>query len=122
MDKHEPTAELPATPNVVRMPPISLIGRLRFLWRRDILGSLEGMAKQGDIVNYQVGPWDYWLFVHPDAVRDVLVSRDAQMIKGPALRRTQDTLGNGLLTSEGDFHKRQRRLIQPDLHPQRVAT
>jgi len=122
MDKHEPISESPQAPHVVRRPPLSLLGRLRFIVRRDILGSLEKMAKDGDVVNYQVGPWDYWLFVHPDAVRDLLVGRDGQMMKGPALRRTEDTLGKGLLTSEGDLHKRQRRLIQPDLHPQRVAT
>ena len=32
------------------------------------------------------------------------------------------TLGEGLLTSEGDFHRRQRRLAQPAFHPNRVAT
>lgn len=123
MDKHEPIAELPKRNLVARMPPMSLLGRLRFIIRRDILRGLERMAQEGgDVVNYQVGPWDYWFFVHPDAVRDVLVARDTQMIKGPALRRTEDTLGKGLLTSEGELHKKQRRLIQPDLHPQRVAT
>ena len=54
-------------------------------------------------------------------MRDVLVTQDEHFIKGPALRRAKDTLGEGLLTSEGDLHRRQRRLVQPALHPQRVA-
>ena len=37
------------------------------------------------------------------------------------MRRATSTLGQGLLTSEGDFHRRQRRLAQPAFHPQRVA-
>src|SRR5207237_5752288 len=68
------------------------------------------------------GPTDFWFFTHPDAVKDVLVTHDDKFIKGPALQRTKRTLGEGLLTSEGDLHRRQRRLVQPALHPQRVAT
>ena len=65
---------------------------------------------------------DFYVFNHPDAIRDVLVTRDDCFIKGPALQRAKDTLGEGLLTSEGDFHKRQRRLAQPAFHPNQVAT
>jgi len=76
----------------------------------------------GDTTRFRVGHWDYWFFTHPDAVRDVLVTQDENFIKGPALRRAKDTLGEGLLTSEGDLHRRQRRLVQPVLHPNRVTT
>jgi cytochrome P450 len=76
----------------------------------------------GDAAHFRVGRWDYWFFTHPDAVRDVLVTHDEQFIKGPALRRAKATLGEGLLTSEGDLHRRQRRLVQPVLHPNRVAS
>jgi cytochrome P450 len=81
------------------------------------------MAREyGDTSGFRVGHWDYWFFTHPDAVREVLVTQDEKFIKGPALRRAKDTLGEGLLTSEGDLHRRQRRLVQPVLHPNRVAT
>ncbi|HSZ56135.1 MAG TPA: cytochrome P450 [Tepidisphaeraceae bacterium] len=102
---------------------LSWLTRLRFAMRRDILSSLERIsAEQGDVANFKAGHWDYWFFVHPDAVRDVLVNSDELFIKGPALRRAKATLGEGLLTSEGDLHRRQRRLVQPVLHPQRVAS
>lgn len=118
------TADTPAIrkPAVVGRPSIG--ERLAFLLRRrntlDFL--VQTAVDYGDVTNFRVGKWDYWFFAHPDAVRDVLVTRDECFIKGPALRRAKDTLGEGLLTSEGDLHRRQRRLVQPALHPQRVAT
>ena len=59
--------------------------------------------------------------LYANAIRDVLVTQEDCFIKGPALRQARDMLGNGLLLSEGAFHKRQRRLAQPAFHPQRVA-
>jgi cytochrome P450 len=99
------------------------LSRLRFMARRDVLRSLEQFAaEQGDVAKLRGGRNAFWLFTHPDAVRDVLVTCDEKFIKGPALRRAKATLGEGLLTSEGDLHRRQRRLIGPVLHPQRVAS
>jgi cytochrome P450 len=106
----------PATP--------SLASRLAFVFRRrgDTLKVMEELAREyGDTTKFRGGRSDFWFFTHPDAVRDVLVTHDEKFIKGPALRRAKRTLGEGLLTSEGDLHRRQRRLIQPALHPQRVA-
>jgi cytochrome P450 len=118
----EPTSPVLAYSSPGARQP-SWLTRLRFATRRDILGSLERIAaEQGDVANFKAGHWDYWFFVHPDAVRDVLVNSDELFIKGPALRRAKATLGEGLLTSEGDLHRRQRRLVQPVLHPQHVAT
>ena len=109
------------SPRLVTGP--SFRRRFGFLLRRDTLGFLARVARDhGDVASFRVGHWHYWFFTHPDAVRDVLVTHDDQFIKGPALRRARATLGDGLLTSEGDLHRRQRRLVQPALHPQRVAT
>lgn len=77
----------------------------------------QAAKKYGDVVPSPRG----WLFFHPDAVRDILVTHDRCFCKSPDLRWTKYTLGNGLLTSEGEFHRRQRRLIQPSLHPARLA-
>lgn len=43
---------------------------------------------------------------HPDLIRDVLVTHDWNFIKGRGLRASKPILGNGLLTSEGDLHRR----------------
>ena len=98
-------------------------GQLIFSLRGDSLGFLTRVARDfGDIAYFRVGRLRYYLLSHPDYVRDVLVTHDASFTKGPALRSAKVTLGEGLLTSEGDFHRRQRRLAQPAFHPHRVSS
>ena len=98
--------------------PFQVLASLRF----DTLEFLSRVAREfGDIVSFRAGPADYYILFHPDAIRDVLVTYDDHFIKGPALQRARDSLGEGLLTSEGELHRRQRRLAQPALHPQRMA-
>src|SRR5215203_3488350 len=89
---------------------------------RDRMGFLARAArKHGDVVHFRTGRGNVYLLSHPDHVRDVLVTHDAKFTKGPALRAAKVTLGEGLLTSEGEFHRRQRRLAQPAFHPNRVS-
>ena len=90
--------------------------------RRDRLGTLARLARQhGDIVTFQIGPQRFVLLNHPDHVEDVLVTRARLFRKGRALERAKRLLGEGLLTSEGDVHLRQRRLAQPAFHKPRIA-
>jgi cytochrome P450 len=97
-------------------------GDLLWSLRGDTLNFLTRVARRyGDFVPFTPWRWKYVLVNDPEAIRDVLVTKADQFMKGPALRRSKDTLGEGLLTSEGEFHRRQRRLSQPALHPQRVA-
>ena len=53
------------------------------------------------------------LLNHPSYVKEVLVNREKEFIKGGAFYLAQSLLGEGLLTSEGESHLRQRRLAQP---------
>jgi cytochrome P450 len=90
--------------------------------RRDRLGTLERLAKQyGDIVSFRLGRQLFALLNHPDYVEDVLITRGRLFKKGRALERAKRLLGDGLLTSEADLHRRQRRLAQPAFHKQRIA-
>jgi cytochrome P450 len=82
------------------------------------LDALSDFARAGEDVTRLRGAW---LFSHPDAVRAVLVTRDRSFVKSPALRRARFTLGNGLLTNEGETYRRQRALIQPSLHPKSLG-
>jgi len=59
---------------------------------------------------------------HPDYIREVLVTQNSNYVKGRALQRAKRLLGQGLLTSEGDLHRRQRLLVQPAFHLQRIAS
>ena len=90
--------------------------------QRDPLGFLTRVAREfGDCAHFTFGPQHLYLFTHPDLIRDVLVTKHRSFMKGRALQRTKLLLGEGLLTSEGDFHMRQRRLMQPAFHRDRIA-
>ncbi len=91
-------------------------------FRRDPLGTLQRLAAaQGDVAVARFGTSRVFLLSHPDLIRDVLVTHNRLFMKGVGLQRAKRLLGEGLLTSEGDFHLRQRRLAQPAFHHARVA-
>lgn len=91
--------------------------------RRDMLAFLQRAATEhGDIVYFKMGPQEVYFLNHPDYIKDVLVTHQQDFIKGRALQRSKRLLGEGLLTSEGSFHRRQRRLAQPAFHRQRIAS
>ena len=93
------------------------------LWhfRRDPLTFFSNAVQQyGDVVFYRMGPRRLFLVNHPDHIKDLLVTSNRKFEKSVVLQRSKNVLGNGLLTSEGEFHLRQRRLAQPAFHRQRV--
>ncbi len=93
------------------------------LWnfRRDPIKFLTEAGSYGDIVFLKLGNQDIYLLNHPDFIKEVLVNQPRSFHKGRGLQRSKRLLGEGLLTSEEDFHKRQRRLVQPAFHRQRIA-
>ena len=92
-------------------------------FRRDPLEFLTRLARQhGDVVQFRLGPQRALLLNHPELVRDALVTRGDHFHKGRALQRAKRLLGEGLLTSEGEYHRRQRRLAQPAFHRKRVES
>ncbi len=86
-------------------------------FRRDPLCFLVDKAATSDVAAF--GP--LVLLSDPDAIREVLVTQAGKFTKSPALRKTKATLGEGLLTSEGEVHRRQRRTIQPAFHATHVS-
>src|SRR5438105_1992148 len=94
-----------------------------FYFRRDPLNFFTRLAREyGDVVQFRAGPQRVFLLNHPDYVRDVLVTHHERYHKGRALQRAKRLLGEGLLTSEGEYHRRQRRLAQPAFHRQRIES
>jgi cytochrome P450 len=91
-------------------------------FRRDQLGFYETCAREyGDVVETRMGPFRIVLVYHPDAIEELLVARHRDFVKSPGVRLLRPLLGDGLLLSESDTWLRQRRLIQPAFHRQRVA-
>src|SRR5262245_17465771 len=90
--------------------------------RRDPLAFLTRAARDyGDVARFSMGPVELHLVNRPEWIRDVLVTHAASFHKGRGLERARRLLGEGLLTSEDPVHLRQRRMIQPAFHQQRIA-
>lgn len=79
------------------------------------------MTAFGDLVYFTMGPQQVYFVNHPDLIREVLVNQQAAFRKSRILQKAKVLLGEGLLTSEGEFHLRQRRLVQPLFHRDRLA-
>jgi len=90
--------------------------------RRDSLAFLTRIARtHGDVARFRMGPVELHLINRPEWIRDVLVTHAAAFHKGRGLERAKRLLGEGLLTSEDPVHLRQRRMMQPAFHAQRIA-
>jgi cytochrome P450 len=100
---------------------LPLVGNLLAYWR-DPLEFMRAMTRRhGDVVVLPMANTDVWLFSHPDQIEQVLVSDARSFIKDRTTHELSRVAGNGLLTSEGDFWRRQRRLMQPAFHRDRIA-
>jgi cytochrome P450 len=82
---------------------------------------LENARVYGDIVHYKAFGRHIFQFNHPDMVQEVLIRDSAMQHRGIVMQRAKFVLGEGLLTSEEPLHMRQRRLVQPAFHRQRIA-
>jgi cytochrome P450 len=80
------------------------------------------LARYGDIVGIRVVNFRNIFVNHPDLIEEVLVTHPRRYVKGRVLRANRHVFGEGLLTSEGDFWLRQRRLAQPAFHRARIAS
>src|SRR4029453_5112450 len=73
-----------------------------------------------DIVHVGIGPRHFYLLNHPEYVKDVLVAHHKRFT-GLAFEAGKSNIGRGGLSAQGDPHRRQRRLIQPAFHRDRLA-
>ncbi|MGN9837131.1 cytochrome P450 [Nonomuraea sp. H19] len=88
----------------------------------DRLGLLSRAAERyGDAVRMTIGPKSIYLFNHPDHAKHVLADNSGNYHKGIGLSEARRVIGDGLLTSEGELWKRQRRTIQPLFQNKRIA-
>jgi cytochrome P450 len=93
-----------------------------FTFHRHRLQTFSRIAHDyGDISSFRLGPVRLAIMNHPDLVREVLVTHDDWFHKGRGVNELKRILGMGLLTSEGDFHRRQRRIIQPIFNHDKIA-
>ncbi|MFE4639008.1 cytochrome P450 [Streptomyces sp. NPDC056773] len=102
-------------------PPFwQLPGLLRKL-AVDRLAMMRDAADLSDAVRVSMGPKKMYIFNRPDYAKYVLADNAANYHKGIGLVESRKVLGDGLLTSEGDLWKAQRRNVQPAFKPGRIA-
>ena len=114
---NEPSgAELPPGPSglpIVGSMPASILGGLEFR---------ERMVKEyGDVVHWESPEGPVYQLSNPDDIEHVLVHNNTNYIKGEQFQRALGPLtGNGILNSEGEEWRRNRHLVQPSFHPDRI--
>ncbi len=90
-------------------------------FRRDPLALFQRAREHGDVVHVRFGPFNVCVLNSPDAIRQALVSQARKLEKGLSFGRAKRLIGNGLVMSEGEDHRRQRRLMQPAFHRAQIA-
>src|ERR1700731_4751245 len=93
-----------------------------FMASRDSTQKLTRWARDyGDIVYYRFFDFHFYVIFHPQVIDRVLLGKSRNLDKRITSRANPELFGNGLLTSDGDFWRRQRRLSNPAFHRESLA-
>src|SRR6187402_209827 len=107
-----------------RLPPgpkgTIIGGNIRQLRAGPLDFFLNTAREYGPLASFRIGPKRVFLASGPDLIEQVLVTDAKHYIKHFGARAFKPVLGNGLVTSEGDFWLRQRKLSQPAFLKSRV--
>lgn len=91
--------------------PAMLIQRAKFT---------DALHEHGDVVRLDLGPLHAHFVTSPALTHEVLVTQGSKFRKGAMFDKFQPYLGTGLLLSNGEYHLRQRRMMQPAFHRDRM--
>jgi len=102
------------------IPIITDLAEYRQAANNTISYTNEMIARYGDVCEVSfTGIKNY--FIHdPEVIKEILTAQGPKMKRTTLFRAFRKFLGYGLFTSDGDYHKRQRRLIKPAFYPQRI--
>jgi len=104
-------------------PSYKIPGKLVHEFISDPIKTLTKIAQQyGDVSYFKLGREHVYLINNPDMIEKILIYDHRNFKKGKRLQLAKGLLGEGLVTSEGEFHNRQRRLIQPIFHPKQIKS
>jgi cytochrome P450 len=102
----------PPGPRISRLDALLLTTR----WRDPLIFLADLAREYGDIAHFQIGSQRVFLLNHPDYIKDAHDRYYESFVKGRQDPGRRHFLGEGLLTAEGELHRRHRRLIQPAFH------
>ncbi len=111
------TAVSTPTLKAVNLSPL----RIPEIQRNPLAFLQRNASEHGDFIHYPLGLWEVFQLNHPDLVEHVLVTNQKNYCKNTVQYNTLAKItGRGLLTSDGRFWRKQRRMIQPAFHRQKV--
>ncbi len=102
-----------------RVPPPGPVEPLDIAVSEDMITPLMDLFHRfGDLYRFYNPSTQGHLYVlsHPEHAKRVLITNYKNYVKGFGIDRVKILLGHGIMTSEGDFWHRQRRMIQPAFH------
>ncbi|WP_280274925.1 cytochrome P450 [Nocardia wallacei] len=111
-----------ATTRTAVLAPGGLPG-LGHAWklRTDPLGLFASLRAHGDIVQIRIGPQRVFVVTSTELTHELFAAKYRSFDKGVAVENFRDVFGYGLLSSEGEQHRRHRLLLQPAFHRDRLA-
>lgn len=111
--KHKPVPFLKGKPFVGNLPEFA----------RDRLAFLQHVAQQGDVVGIHFGQVPVILFNRPEDIQRILVEHAYDFDKGDLVHSVfRPPIGDSIFSSEGDLHRRQRKLMAPSFQPRTIAS
>ncbi len=116
-----PTHVFPAARFTAATAPggLPLLGHAPAFARRP-LAFVARLPAHGDLVRLRLGPLDAYVACHPELVRRLLAEDRTYDKGGLVLDRAREVLGDGLATCPAAAHRRQRRMLQPAFHRDRL--
>lgn len=82
----------------------------------------EMTGRYGDVVHFRIGHQNLLIFIHPDDIEEILLTKAKSFHKDRVTGLLRVGLGDGLLTSEGAHWKRQRRMVSPSMRKRQIAS
>jgi cytochrome P450 len=108
----------------MRFPPgpkgLPYLGPIRSL-HRGVTDFMLEMASYGDLSYTRIGPSRTYMLNHPELIESLLMDRQREVVKDLTTRSLSVLVGRGLLTSDGEFWRHQRKLAAPPLQPKRIT-
>ena len=113
------STKTPGTKTVPFIAEMPLLGSLR-VFMNDRMGFLDRLPLAGDVSGFHLGPIPILFFNKPEHVQTILIERADAFSKGKLMRKALNN-SNGLFISEGDFHRKQRKLMAPMFQPRHIV-